>query len=640
MLDPQRRDLRLGRALLPRTPSTFRLLLLGDSMGLSQAVRPWEGTAVALEQRLNRLMLARNVEVINRSVNGFGFHHYAYLAQRHRGELQPDLIVILACANDAEVDYRVRGGTREEILEHCWGPQSPLVPHLRAAARRLATQITDTPILLFGLVFEEQVDQVLRSVAAEVGWTYATLLGRLGNLPRERIWATPTDGHPNAYTHGVIANEMCLALSQTIPKIVQRAGDDPTGWLPEVLERLCRLAPESGDFYHELLRVFDAVTQKSVQLARGVLADNTAETRDALTAVRRELITTTNAYLDLLGQLRTMRGSEARFGSGTSFPPQVFQHVKLLNAQVINTLVEHHESDAEGVLPWVDTGATPPPDQVRVQVARLRNARQSLGSAREQYATLMRTPAHEASEHLPPVLHNAIKQLQQRLALLAADAQSRARRRQQDALALIDETERLVAQVLEQWQRHGERDTSAARAVARSVQDVVAFLDLLQGPGLDFPNLPGFPTGRTFWQPSEHQGIETTPMLGFELEIETPADDTVGLWLESFTPHCFCVDYQGIGSEHRTYHFTVPLSLEFSVKLAGSRPFTVRAARLRVQPAGRRIPLPTWQRLMPNFWCCPEVITIDPGQLVLREETHVNRSASGTTPARPEPCAV
>ena len=224
-----------------RTPGTLRILMLGDSFT--------EGWGVAVgdtfAKRLERLYAARGItaEVINAGVGNYDtvMEVNYFLDEGHKYD--PDIVVLNFTFNDAEpvpphpaesawlkfcracVYLAGRADTllRETDLRADWkqyylGLYADDAPGWRDAKAALATlaayaKAHRQKLLVASLPDLHQLDPYplqaitdrAQRAALAVGADFVDVLPALQGVPPRQLWVSPTDPHPNARAHGLIA---------------------------------------------------------------------------------------------------------------------------------------------------------------------------------------------------------------------------------------------------------------------------------------------------------------------------------------------------------------------------------------------------------------------------------------------------
>jgi len=118
---------RLGfrsREVGPKPPGAFRIMVLGDSMTWGAGIAAGQRYTDILEQRLNAEFQTHKVEVHNFGVSGGPMILHARLLQSYIGLVQPDLIVVGFCYNDADSDMKRPGdwSPEKQRFDDRYGP--------------------------------------------------------------------------------------------------------------------------------------------------------------------------------------------------------------------------------------------------------------------------------------------------------------------------------------------------------------------------------------------------------------------------------------------------------------------------------------------------------------------------------------
>lgn len=96
-----------GEEIPPRSDTTFRLLVLGDSQAFGAGVRDDETFSVQLNQLLEAHFPARDIQVLNGGVPGYGTADQLAFLQHRGRELQPEMIVLQFLSVNDFSDNRV-----------------------------------------------------------------------------------------------------------------------------------------------------------------------------------------------------------------------------------------------------------------------------------------------------------------------------------------------------------------------------------------------------------------------------------------------------------------------------------------------------------------------------------------------------
>jgi len=120
---------------LAKTPGTFRVVAIGDSITFGMGVRDNETYSARLEQVLGAQM-GRQVEVVNLGVAGYNLRQYLIVLKEKALQYEPDLIVLGICWNDVVGNERplpwepgfVRGRTAADDTAWIVGARRHLLP--------------------------------------------------------------------------------------------------------------------------------------------------------------------------------------------------------------------------------------------------------------------------------------------------------------------------------------------------------------------------------------------------------------------------------------------------------------------------------------------------------------------------------
>ena len=103
--------------VLAKTPGTFRIVILGDSVGAGLKVKRTEQTfPTLLEERLRHAGL--HAEVINLSVHGYNTQQEVEMLQQRGLAFSPDLVLVAYTLSDTE---RLDGNIMETLLAQRYG---------------------------------------------------------------------------------------------------------------------------------------------------------------------------------------------------------------------------------------------------------------------------------------------------------------------------------------------------------------------------------------------------------------------------------------------------------------------------------------------------------------------------------------
>ena len=237
-----------GPPLGPRDPAKRRVLFLGSSITLGWGVPEEETVSARVEQALKAR--GENVEVLNGGIGNYNSERYVERFFVELKELQPSDVVVQYFLRDAEdlgpgrdnfilrnselaavtwiAASQLIGRTGEaSLIEHyraVYQEDQPGYHKMLVALKKLAdyakanniriymTMVPDVHNLKqypFGFIHDR-----MQKIAADMGYTYVDLLGALGSLTPEEIWAMPGDPHPNSLGHKLMADAITPVLAR------------------------------------------------------------------------------------------------------------------------------------------------------------------------------------------------------------------------------------------------------------------------------------------------------------------------------------------------------------------------------------------------------------------------------------------
>jgi lysophospholipase L1-like esterase len=239
-----------GSSLSPVPSGGRRILFLGGSITLGWGVAEADTVQAQLEKRLRDA--GEKVQVLNGGVGNYNAERYVSRFFKKHAGLKPTDIVVQYFLRDAE-DLPPGGGNyllhNSQVAVTLWiayhrlfdrkGEQT-LVEHYRKAYQRDAPgflvmkaklkQLADyarahdvrvflamTPdvhnLVDYKLGF---VHDIMREVAADLGYTYIDLLPAMRGRRPEELFAMPGDPHPNALGHKLMAEAIFPVVSRTV----------------------------------------------------------------------------------------------------------------------------------------------------------------------------------------------------------------------------------------------------------------------------------------------------------------------------------------------------------------------------------------------------------------------------------------
>ncbi|RPJ33324.1 MAG: SGNH/GDSL hydrolase family protein, partial [Planctomycetaceae bacterium] len=113
-----------SRELQPKPPGTFRIMVLGDSMTWGAGIAVEQRYTDILERLLNADFQTDKFEVHNFGVSGGPMILHARILEWHIGIVQPDLIIVGFCYNDADMDMKKPGdwSPEKQRFDDIYGP--------------------------------------------------------------------------------------------------------------------------------------------------------------------------------------------------------------------------------------------------------------------------------------------------------------------------------------------------------------------------------------------------------------------------------------------------------------------------------------------------------------------------------------
>lgn len=242
--------------------STFRILLLGDSITLGWGVRQGHIYADVLEKQLNHnlnLPRYKRFEVINAGVGNYNTEHELYYLESEGLKYHPDMVMICFFVNDGEIikhresisfldrnsylwtmmkgrlDMMTRMMSVEkdyvDFYNDLYIPGSPGRTAFDRAFNQILQICRRIQIDPFVVLYPElhvtdetsypfkKVHQLVRDLSAAYEAPVVDLLPIYqGEIP-ESLWVAPDDAHPNARAHNMAAD----AIYQHLASYLQRS---------------------------------------------------------------------------------------------------------------------------------------------------------------------------------------------------------------------------------------------------------------------------------------------------------------------------------------------------------------------------------------------------------------------------------
>lgn len=239
-----------GSSVSPLPSDGRRILFLGGSITLGWGVAEPDTVQAQLEKRLRDAGV--KAQVLNGGVGNYNAERYVSRFFKNHAELKPTDIVVQYFLRDAE-DLPPGGGNyllrnsqvavtlwiayhrlfdrkgEQTLVEHyrkAYQPDAPgflvmksklkeLADHARAHNVRVFLAMTpDVHNLVdYKLGF---VHDIMREVAADLGYTYIDLLPAMRGRRPEELFAMPGDPHPNALGHKLMAEAIFPVVSRTV----------------------------------------------------------------------------------------------------------------------------------------------------------------------------------------------------------------------------------------------------------------------------------------------------------------------------------------------------------------------------------------------------------------------------------------
>ena len=252
--------LRGGATTLRKPEKTYRILVVGDSLTMGWGVEQDQTFSAVLERRMNAepphgFPASVRYEVLNLGVGNYNTVQEVTLLRSVGLQFDPDLILLAYFINDAEPTTQVR---YNYLLEHSY-LCALLASRLRrlpfgtgslsykdyyrglytsgqpgwlaeqAAFRELAKLAQHEKIPIIVYILPElhdlsaaypflDIHQEVAKFVAGLGLPIVDLLPEFsGYSPEINLWVTPTDAHPNAIAHSIIAKGIHNSLASALP---------------------------------------------------------------------------------------------------------------------------------------------------------------------------------------------------------------------------------------------------------------------------------------------------------------------------------------------------------------------------------------------------------------------------------------
>jgi lysophospholipase L1-like esterase len=237
-----------GGPVAARDPNIRRILVLGGSITLGWGVPEQETMTAQLASMFANS--SQKVEVLNAGVGNYNAERYVELFLRDLSDLQPSDIVVHYFVRDAEkldpgggnvalrnsqlavtfwiAATRLLGKTGERsLVDHysdVYAESNPGFRAMQASLRKLADYAKAKGIRLYLAMTPDVhnlahyefgfIHEIMRGIAARLGYVYIDLLPAFGTLSPEQVWAMPGDPHPNALGHELMAKALYPILAE------------------------------------------------------------------------------------------------------------------------------------------------------------------------------------------------------------------------------------------------------------------------------------------------------------------------------------------------------------------------------------------------------------------------------------------
>jgi len=201
-----------------------RVLCLGDSLTFGQGVLPHEAYPAVLEEHLNRFCWERAVEVVNLGACGHSLHD-SVSGFALRGEaMEPDVVVLTLCNNDAELYCAPEGLSYVGHLGRNWNPQGPVFPLFRRALAGFKARLdaSGVPLVLCFLSVtgecptDKRVATQIADEARALGIDFLDLslefTGPQSASADPGLFVSKADEHPAPPAHRLIAMRLARHL--------------------------------------------------------------------------------------------------------------------------------------------------------------------------------------------------------------------------------------------------------------------------------------------------------------------------------------------------------------------------------------------------------------------------------------------
>ncbi|TNF35962.1 MAG: SGNH/GDSL hydrolase family protein [Gammaproteobacteria bacterium] len=233
---------------LAKTPGTFRIAIIGDSVAFGFGLTREESFPYLLEKHLRQQGTA--TEVLNFSVSGYGLEAYEALYDTKVRQFQPDLVIVTCILNDpmpTEAMFHAIGGIMQQEAkirriaktsqlaawltfqwQHVSGKLITAFQHqsiytstetrqlIQGHLQHLKTQSSDAKQPLVAFIFPyftnfadyemQDAHAVYHSILTDLGIPFHDLLTEYSAYNAQELRLSPTDTtHPNAQGHIIAA---------------------------------------------------------------------------------------------------------------------------------------------------------------------------------------------------------------------------------------------------------------------------------------------------------------------------------------------------------------------------------------------------------------------------------------------------
>ena len=279
----------LGTRSKPR--GTFRVAVLGDSMGYGAGVPYRKSLAPRLAAHLNAAVPACWVECVSFGVSGACIHHAAGRAMTHAIPADADLVMIVVCCNDA---YLLGPQPSDlAVLGAQWLDLRPLVRRSLAAFRDAVTAAGRTPMVVYldKLIQagEVCVPATLGGVCEELGIAFVDGSSVLTGYQQSDLVVSTADAHLSGLAYDAIARHVTQAI---VSKgfLPPSPGFDDAGWMAAIEDGAharVRAGLPAPFAFGEALRVLDGKWMNRRNTGRRQFEGQYSATRDRLIAEQR-----------------------------------------------------------------------------------------------------------------------------------------------------------------------------------------------------------------------------------------------------------------------------------------------------------------------------------------------------------------